>query len=48
MGGTTAPVPTPAAGNITHLPEVESLQVELHKDNQGKEIFLLDFKSLVS
>ena len=36
-GGITAPVPTPAAGNMTHLPEVESFQVELHKDNQGKE-----------
>ena len=36
MGGITAPVPTPAAGNMTHLPEVESFQVELHKDNQGK------------
>jgi hypothetical protein len=36
-GGITAPLPTPAATHAARdLPEVETLNVELCKDNQGK------------
>ena len=34
-GGTTAPVPTPAAPSSRDLPEVETFDIELKKDNQG-------------
>jgi hypothetical protein len=36
-GGITAPLPTPAATHSARdLPEIETLNVELCKDNQGK------------
>ena len=37
--GTTAPLPTPAATVARELPEVESFEVELSKDNQGRNFF---------
>ena len=38
-GGITAPLPTPAATHATRdLPEIETLNVELCKDNQGKRL----------
>jgi hypothetical protein len=35
-GGITAPLPTPAAHVTRDLPEIETLNVELCKDNQGE------------
>ena len=40
-GGITAPLPTPAAHAARDLPEIETLNVELSKDNQGMENMLI-------
>ena len=37
--GTTAPLPTPAANLARDLPEIETFEVELSKDNQGIQRF---------
>ena len=46
-GGTTAPVPTPAAASSRDLPEIQTFEIELQKDNQGQcSIFSLELVNL--
>jgi hypothetical protein len=46
-GGITAPLPTPAATHSARdLPEIETLNVELCKDNQGKSYWNFFFFSV--
>ena len=42
-GGTTAPLPTPAVTGARDLPEIETMDVELVKDNQGLGITIAGY-----
>ena len=42
-GGTTAPLPTPAVTGARELPEIETMDVELVKDNQGLGITIAGY-----
>ena len=42
-GGTTAPLPTPAVTGNRDLPEIETMDVELVKDNQGLGITIAGY-----